>query len=289
MVKEMKANAFGKEIPEIKDIFRDEKVKRYIEQRLTRVLNYLEIGSADKVVDRVIEAAQNYKRVSEYEYNIHKLFDQRRIIQRIPIKLSSRAQLIFSQVAKDLTGHHVLDLGCGDGKVGELIEKQGRRVVLADVYENGNISNINLPFVLIKQTDKLPFDDDLFDTTLLLTVLHHSDKPRKVIAETKRVTRKGGRIIVIESVYGIPGYSKNLSEEQQRLANVFFDHFYNRIIHYSEFEENKVNVPFNFQTPKAWKKFFEENGLRQKKVVSLGFDQPTVPEYHTMHVLEVTK
>ncbi len=285
----MKTDAFGKKIPEIKEVFQDRKVEKYIEQRLGKVLDYLEVGNAEGVVDEVVHAARTYKSIPEYEYTIHKLFDQKRIIQRIPIKLSSRAQLMFNQIRESLKGHHVLDLGCGDGKVGELIEKQGRQVVLADVYENGNISNLNLPFVLIKQKNKLPFDDDLFDTTLLLTVLHHSDNPKKVISETRRVTKAGGRIIVIESVYGVPGYSKNLNEEEQRLANVFFDHFYNRIIHYSEFEENKVNVPFNFQTPNAWKQFFEENGLKQVKVVSLGFDQPTVPEYHTMHVLEVLK
>ncbi|MDO8626917.1 MAG: hypothetical protein Q7K42_00495, partial [Candidatus Diapherotrites archaeon] len=105
----------------------------------------------------------------------------------------------------------------------------------------------------------------------------------------KRVTKKDGRIIVVESVYGLKDYDPGLEFGQQLLLNVFFDHFYNRIIHYSEYAENKINVPFNFQTPQNWKKFFAKNGLRQEEVIMLGFDQPTVPEYHTLHILKVEK
>ncbi len=284
-----KQNAFGAKIPEIKEVFQNTDVEKYIIQRLTEVLEYLEVTDAKQVVDVVVKSAKHYDKVANYEKNIHQLFDQKRITQRIPIKLANRAQIMFSQIKPHILGHQVLDLGCGDGKIGELISKQGRHVVLADVYENGNISNIELPFVFTKQNGKLPFEDNFFDTTLVLTVLHHSNDPVEVITEARRVTKNNGRIIVIESVYGITEYSKNLNEEAQRLANLFFDHFYNRVIHYSEFEENKVNVPFNFQTPKAWKAFFEKYGLRQIKIENLGFDQPTVPEYHTLHVLEVRK
>ncbi len=282
-------NAFGAKIPEIKEVFANANVEKYVTQRLTEVLEYLEVSDAKQVVEVVVKSAKNYDKITDYEKNIHQLFDQKRITQRIPVKLANRAQTMFNQIKPHLSGHQVLDLGCGDGKIGEMIAKQGRQVVLADVYENGNISNIELPFVFTKQNSKLPFEDNFFDTTIVLTVLHHSNDPAEVITEARRVTKNCGHIIVIESVYGIAGYSKTLNEEEQRLANVFFDHFYNRVIHYSEFEENKVNVPFNFQTPKMWKTFFERYGLRQIKMENLGFDQPTVPEYHTLHVLEVRK
>ena len=284
-----KNNAFGMQIPEIREIAAMPKVEAYLRKRLGGVLNHLEISDAEAVVSEVIKEAKGYAKISDYELSVHKLFNGRRITQRIPSKLGNRAELIFSQVKSHLTGHHVLDLGCGDGKVGSLISKQGREVVLADVYENGGISNLGLPFVQIKQAGNVPFDDSLFDTTLLLTVLHHSDNPLEVLREAKRVTKDKGRVLVIESVYGVPGYSKNLSVEETRLANIFFDHFYNRIIHYSQALDNKVNVPFNFHTPLAWKKLFEANNLVQLKVEHLGFDQPAVPEYHTLHVLEVRK
>ena len=82
----------------------------------------------------------------------------------------------------------------------------------------------------------------------------------------------------------ITGYLK-LSAEQQRLLNVFFDHFYNRILTYSTNPETKVNVPFNFNTPDNWKAVFAQYGLKEEKVVHLGLDQQIAPEYHTLHVL----
>ena len=45
-------------------------------------------------------------------------------------------------------------------------------------------------------------------------------------------------------------------------------------------------MPFNFCTPGGWKMFFEDLGLEQERVVYLGNDQLTVPEYHTLHVLK---
>ncbi len=282
-------NAFNQKIPEIKELFTDVKVETHIRDTLRSVLSYLEISDSEEVIGYTLNKAKSYKSLAEYEKSVHQLFDKKRITQGIPVKLGNRAKLMFNQIKDYVKGHQVLDLGCGDGKVGELISKQGRQVVLADVYRNGNISNLSLPFIQIKQKGKIPFDDNMFDTSLLLTVLHHSDDPSQVLSETKRVTKEDGSIIVIESVYGVKKYSGNLTEEQQRLVNIFFDHFYNRVIHYSEFKENKVNVPFNFQTPEAWKKFFAKHGLVQKKLVHLGFDQKTVPEYHTLHVLQVKK
>ncbi len=285
----MKTNAFGHQLPEMRDLFADTVVEKQIRKTLLSVLNYLEIDNPKLLINYVIQEAKTCADVTDYERSVHQLFDQKRITQRIPLKLSGRAQTIFNQIKDSIAGHQVLDYGCGDGTVGALIAKQGRHVVLADIYESGNIANLNLPFVKLHPGRPLPFDKQLFDSTLLLTVLHHCDNPLQVLQEAVRVTKHNGKIIVLESVYGVEEYGKGLTNEQQRLVNMFFDHFYNRVIHYSEFEANKVPVPFNFQTPTAWKSFFQKNGLVQEKCVKLGFDQPTVPEYHTLHVLRVKK
>ena len=257
----MVKNAFGDKNPEIKVLLKNQNVKSYVVKVLNDVLGHLEIKGSKDLIDFTLSKAMNYSALSEYEREVHRELDKKRVTQRIPVKLANRAQLIFEQIRDYLKGRDVLDLGCGDGKVGEIIyNEQSREVILVDVYEHGNIANINLPFGLIKQNKKIPFLDDNFDTTLLLTVLHHSDDPILVLEEAKRVTKNGGRIVIIESVYGVNGYD-NLNEDEQRLVNIFFDHFYNRIIHYSEFPENKVNVPFNFRTPEQWNSLFEQLGF----------------------------
>jgi hypothetical protein len=45
-------------------------------------------------------------------------------------------------------------------------------------------------------------------------------------------------------------------------------------------------VPFNFNTPQGWNALAAKLGLRLAAERSLGVDQPTVPEYHTLHVFE---
>ena len=203
-----------------------------------------------------------------------------------------------SQIEPYLVTGNVLDYGCGDGQVAELIAKnKNRDVTGTDVYEHKHIKEAGLKFQLFKQGDQTLFNDNEFDNTLALTIYHHSSNPINSIKDTARITKKGGRIIVIESVYGVNGKelpeamrqkTKNylaLSSEQQRKVNIFFDHFYNRILHYSKNPETKVNVPFNFNTPENWKEIFAACGLKQEAVIHLGLDQPTVPEYHTLHVL----
>src|SRR3989344_2883624 len=283
----MKKNIFNQKIPEIKELLREQEVREYIEATLLKILSYLEIKNSKELINLVIEKALNYKSLDNYEKEVHLILDGRRVNQRIPEKLSNRAEIIFEQIKPFLKGHDILDLGCGDGRVGDIISKeQPRQVILSDVYEHGNIANIKLPFVRINQSKKIPFPDDSFDTVLLLTVLHHSDDPLVVLREARRVTNSEGRIIVLESVYGVKSYG-NLNNEHQRLVNIFFDHFYNRIIHYSNFKENKVNVPFNFRTPEYWNSIFKKEKLTVKKTIHLRFDQPVVPEYHTLHILKV--
>ncbi|GMQ81534.1 MAG: hypothetical protein BMS9Abin05_0966 [Rhodothermia bacterium] len=90
----------------------------------------------------------------------------------------------------------VLDLGAGEGYVGEEIRKQrGSAIELIDVID---INRVDLPFhVYDGQT--LPLKDDSVDCTVLYYVLHHTRDPDRVLAEALRVSRYS--VIVVESVY----------------------------------------------------------------------------------------
>jgi len=45
---------------------------------------------------------------------------------------------------------------------------------------------------------KIPYDDDSFDVALLITVLHHTPHPEKILQEAQRVAKK---IVLVEDVY----------------------------------------------------------------------------------------
>ncbi len=293
-------NAFGLEIYEIKDVLMDKNVKNTIGSLFFPVLTYLGISSskAEEIFANCLEIASIYSNSNEYEEQAYNILLDQKVTEKLPQKLLARATLIYAQVEQYLLPGNVLDYGCGDGCVGEIIAKnKEQEVSLADVYEHLHIKETGLQFKSFKQGTQTTFQDNEFSNTLVLTVLHHSNNPVESIKDVCRITKKSGRVIVIESVYGINGKElppqeqeriQNylmLTHEQQRKVNIFFDHFYNRILFYTKNPKNKVNVPFNFNTPQGWEKVFLENGLKQEKIVHLGLDQPTVPEYHTLHVL----
>jgi 2-polyprenyl-3-methyl-5-hydroxy-6-metoxy-1,4-benzoquinol methylase len=283
-------NAFNEKILEINKILQNESttVKTYIQKILTLVLKDLNIKNPKKLVEKILNYATNYETKEKYENQLHKLLKSKGITEKkIAKTLNNRADLIFQQIQSYLTGEKILDFGCGDGKVGEKLSKEGYEVLLVDIYKHPHISNIPLIFKQFKQGEKIP-TNKMFDVILLLTVLHHSEDPLNTIREAKRLLRKGGRILIIESVYGIKEDSEfgKLTSKEQILTNIFFDHFYNRVIHYHKNPKKKVSVPFNFRTPSQWKNIFEKEGLKQIKVKNLGIDQPTVPEYHTLHILQ---
>jgi len=298
-------NVFGAEICEINELANDKDVERTIIEMFSSVLRYLGISpeKSDAIMKECLELAKNYDSLLDYEKAAHKVLEREGVVKYIPKILTERAEILYNEIRPFLAKGNILDLGCGDGRIGRLVAKRtsGSKVVLADVYKHHNIGKTGLDFKLFGQEDDVPFEDNTFDITLVLTVLHHADDSIKTIKEAYRVTKPGGMIIVDESVFGVNG--EDLSEEkrekikhfisldyeQQMMVNIFFDHFYNRVIHYSEDPAKKVNVPFNLNTPKAWKKLFEENGFKQEKLIHLGSDLPMVPEYHTLHVLRVQK
>lgn len=293
-------NAFGQEVYDIKNILADPGVAKTVTSMLVMVLSHLDMpdDQAGQVAGYILgAAAQNDMPV--YEKTAHDFLEAEGVLSKIPEKLSTRAETIFGQIKPYLKPGKVLDLGAGDGRVGQLLARSGYRVSLADVYRHPHIEQTGLEFELFVQGQEIPFEENEFDDTLLLTVFHHSSDPVQTLQDAHRVTKRDGRVIVIESVYGITnagtidGPVENsyiaLPEEKQRMVNIFFDHFYNRVVHYAEDPSAKVNVPFNFNTPAGWRAIFEANGFIEETMVLLGIDQPVVPEYHTMHVLRVLK
>jgi len=291
-------NAFNQKIPKMEEILDNQKIRGYIQNTLVSVLETLGAQDTSSITDDILKLAVE----NDYEKKAHEYLETRGVTsQNLTTSLSGRAELMYNQIKDHIKTGSVLDYGCGDGKVGERLSKEGLEVVLADVYKHSHIEQTGLPFVQFVQGENMPSTEQ-YDNTLLFTVMHHSDDPIKTLLDAKAKTKKGGRIYIIESVYGIgtdkkDSYKSQIAEgfkkldtEEQRQANIFFDHFYNRVIHYSSEPKTKVNVPFNFRQPEgrdSWQEIFANNGLKEIKTEYLGIDQATVPEYHTLHIVEV--
>ncbi len=278
---------FNFQIPEIKEILANKNARQFIEQSLSSILGSLDIDN-ENLVKEIIELGLSYKTLSEYESRAHEIFEREKTAEKISAKLDCRAEIIYSQIQKHLEGKTVLDFGCGDGKVAERVSKISKmKVIATDIYKHENIQSTGIDFFNCNQTS-VPTSEK-FDNVLLLTVLHHADDPVKTLLEAKRLTKAGGRILVLESVFGMKNSSKlgQLSAEEQMMVNFFFDHLYNRVFHFCQHEDKKVVVPYNHNTIDGWKNVFEKCGLKLKEVDDNGLDQPLCPEYHILFVLEV--
>ncbi|MFC1599718.1 class I SAM-dependent methyltransferase [Patescibacteria group bacterium] len=285
-------------IEEIPQILQVEEVSQIIQGLLQNALVELEVdeGEAQELADLCIEFGKRAVNVANYEEEAHRLFIGQGLEAPIQKRLTDRAHLIKEQILPHLVPGTVLDLGCGDGQVGHLLSKEGFRVQLADVYEHPKARETGLLYTVQNEGEPLhDIEDNHFDNVLLAMVLHHSDDPDFLLKEAERVVKPGGKVILIESVYGVDDHKDHPDAEfwtrltaiQQRFSNVFFDHFYNRILHYSFDPDKKVNVPCNFDTPGGWRERTEAIGLTQNKSIQLGLDHEIVPEWHTLD--ELTK
>jgi anti-anti-sigma factor len=237
---------------------------RFFLQELMDALD-IESEKACSAVTQMFEIFEKNSNVKVIEQKLKQIFADMNLGKKIAESLQDRAGKLREQIRPYLSKGSIIDVGCGDGKVAEAFADECE-IQLIDTIDYNMTS---LPFSLYDGF-KIPFPDKSFDYAFLLTVLHHCDDPLAVLREVKRVTRK--RIIINESVY--------LNESQRRF-NMFFDWFYNRVLH------DDVNVPYNFNSPEGWEHIFREEGLQVFASIDIGLDQVTVPEYHWLYVLDV--
>jgi SAM-dependent methyltransferase len=250
-----------------------------------------------EIIERVIELGGSVGEDDRYEAAIHSLLAAATSFEAWKQALDERSARIFEQISPYLLPGATIDYGCGDGGVGRRVSELQGNVTLADTYRHPDIDSLRLPFISLTQAGQALIKAGSFDNVILCTVLHHSDSPLQTLSEAVRIAGPGGRVLIIESVYGVPeslALSSPQSEQasafgilsrrQQFAANAFFDHFYNRCLHYSSDPRTKVNVPYNYQTPHEWQTTFENNDLLPIALVPLGLDQPLCPLFHTLHV-----
>ncbi|HRC85692.1 MAG TPA: metalloregulator ArsR/SmtB family transcription factor [Thermoanaerobaculia bacterium] len=98
------------------------------------------------------------------------------------------------------------DLGCGTGRLCELLAPYVRRVVAVDdsaaMLEEARqrlqlLANVELRQGVLEQ---LPVADGELDIALLVLVLHHLSDPCDALAEAARCLKPGGKLLVVDMV-----------------------------------------------------------------------------------------
>ncbi|HXY28691.1 MAG TPA: bifunctional glycosyltransferase/class I SAM-dependent methyltransferase [Acidimicrobiales bacterium] len=97
----------------------------------------------------------------------------------------------------DREPQRILDLGCSDGRLGELLRLCGHTVVGVDSVKLDGVADRLDEFIEADLNDGLPEEvGSDFDVVLGADVLEHVYDPAALLAEAKRVVRPGGGIMV---------------------------------------------------------------------------------------------
>ena len=134
----------------------------------------------------------------------------------------------------------ILDVGCGDGLLAALMQREKTNVVITgiDVLIR---DRTHIPVVKFDGTT-IPFSDRSFDTVVFVDVLHHTNDPMLLLREAARVARN---TILIKD-HTLDGFAAGATLR-------FMDRVGNRRFN--------VALPYNYWPKQEWLNAFEALGL----------------------------
>ena len=132
-----------------------------------------------------------------------------RTAERLAARQDERAALLAEQVRRFVLpdgDERALDVGTGAGALALALAPLVREVVgidpVPELLALARERATGLENVTFVEGDgaSLPFDDFSFDLAGTLRTLHHVHRPELVVAELVRVTRPGGRVLVVDQI-----------------------------------------------------------------------------------------
>jgi ubiquinone/menaquinone biosynthesis C-methylase UbiE len=92
----------------------------------------------------------------------------------------------------------LLDVGCGDGGVARLLARRVGEVVAVDVQPSDAWEDGDAVTYAVADGERMPFGNGEFDLVHSKDSLHHMEKPKRALAEYRRVLRPGGTALIVE-------------------------------------------------------------------------------------------
>ncbi len=135
----------------------------------------------------------------------------------------------------------ILDVGCGDGAIAKLIKNKNKEIKIdgIDVMERPS-SSISIE---LYDGENIPYNNNSFDCTILIDVLHHVKNIKQLLTEAKRVSKK---FILIKDHQYKSNFDLNVLK--------FMDYVGNK--------PHNVIIEYNFLNEAEWNYMFNDLGLK---------------------------
>lgn len=118
---------------------------------------------------------------------------------------------MFFNSIKRFIGRNILDIGAGEGIFIEYLKKQSKNIdklsaleISSKAVEKGQERNPEASYYQGSADDVYPFDDEEFDTLFMTDVIEHLVDIDQAIAESRRVLKPGGNMIIITPIFNWP-------------------------------------------------------------------------------------
>jgi ArsR family transcriptional regulator len=160
-------------------------------------------AGADPVIRADEARLQEVLRLRKENFETHGGADTRDARQLVPGRSWAAWSRALGQLLPPLD---VADLGCGEGYLTIEAARWAGRVIAVDRSETvlerakGLARRRRVSNVVWKrgELDKLPIKDQAVDVALLSQALHHAQDPGRAVAEAARITKPGGRVLVLD-------------------------------------------------------------------------------------------
>ena len=148
-----------------------------------------------------------------------------------------RIQVLSQHVAELIEpGSSILDVGCGDGQISELILNQ----VPDSKIEGIDVMSRSVSSIKVTEYDGLnfPFEDNSFDTIVFVDVLHHASDASRVLTEAGRV-------------------AKNTIIIKDHLTDGFLNEPFLKFMDYVGNKRHGVALPYDYWSESKWRSEFD--------------------------------